>query len=68
MQTPDKWQIQNKASTYKNNWIHTHACTHRKKKKSVKERKKKKKKKVEEIDPVSKWKQKLYELVINKTD
>ena len=56
MQTPDKWQIQNKASTYKNNWIHTHACTHREKK-SVKERKKeikKKKKKVEEIDPVRK--------------
>ena len=55
MQTPDKWQIKNKASTYKNNRIHTHACTHRKKKKKKQcKRKKKKKKKVEEIDPVSK--------------
>ena len=46
MQTPDKWQIQNKASTYKNNWIHTHACTHREKKKC--KRKKKRNKKEEE--------------------
>jgi len=41
---------------------------HTQKKKKQCKRKKKKKKKVEEIDQVSKWKQKLYELVINKTD
>ena len=57
MQTPDKWQIQNKASTYKNNGIQTHACTHRKTKQNKTKTQtvlKKKKKKVEEIDPVSK--------------
>lgn len=62
MQTPDKWQIQNQANTNKNSGIYTHTYTNINKIKTVLQ-----KKKIEEIDPASKGKQKLYQQVKKKT-
>ena len=56
------WQLGNKETKAKQ------TNKHNEEKWEKEKIKKKNKKKVEEIDPVSKWKQKLYELVINKTD